>query len=232
MSKVQVDLLQFQAKNNNRIRGELIRNFYTFDRNIAKAHYSSASAYFLSYMFSGVPAPKFQHTITAARKGWMQLISYLLYGVDKLKDVDMNILMNWTIDDACQTLNLEKIVLKPEEYTTTYWGPRYWKFLHLTSFLVDGRQEIIKMFASLMYIFNLLLICQICSLNYMKKQPMLTVTIPMIESSDPITTIFNLHNTVNIATNKKEFSIEAFCNKYGAQIYATEKITYDTNLIL
>lgn len=232
MNNGKVDLVQFQAKYNNRIRGQVTRNFYKYNREDLHTLYKYAVEYYLAYVYAGTPSPKFQHTITIARKPWLQLISYLLYGTDKFQGIETSTMMNWTLDDVCKILDIEKKILTPQEYTIPFWGPRYWNFLHITSFLVDGRQNIIKAFASLMYIFNLMLICSTCSQHYMEKKPLLTVTVPMLESSDPITTIFNLHNTVNAATNKPQYSLEAFCNKYNAEIYGTDTVVYDTTIVL
>lgn len=218
-------LVQFQPTKLLLIEGSFTRYIYTYNFKEQFDAWKVAASAFLAYAGGVDVLDKFKHIIYTYRSGWLNLIAEIngqpmIFNAQKLHSM--------TMPDIYASLNLPETNLKDNDSSMTKWGPRYWQFLHLTSIMVNRSQIRTNIFASFMYNFDIFLYCSICSRNYQNLDAMRTVTVPMMQSKDPITTIFNLHNSVNQHTTKPTFTIEAFCDSYNLQYNssAVEEIHY------
>lgn len=100
---------------------------------------------------------------------------------------------------------------------TRIWGPHAWEFMHAITFAYPDepsyeQQESAKEF---FYSLEYLLPCPICKYHYsqvIKQKP------PNVESSSElIIWLFEIHNLVNLNTNKKEIKFEEFIKIYNTK---------------
>ena len=95
------------------------------------------------------------------------------------------------------------------------WFHIYWRILHFTSILTyyqfhksnKKNDDIIQQFAAMLLTFNIFIVCQICFIHYMEKNIPSYVE-KILSTKDPITAIYNLHNTVNF--NRTVFKTETY----------------------
>lgn len=105
-----------------------------------------------------------------------------------------------------------------------YWTKFYWIFLHYMSICVDVHEITKQLFASFLMQFDQLIPCHNCSHNYKAKQPHKYLFCPIYSGQNCTTAIYNLHNMVNKALYKKQFTIEEFCDRFDAKLIKTERL--------
>lgn len=225
-----MELEHLKASDYYVVEGEFEVFTYKFDHQEQLTKWREAAALMLQYIMGVEMIDKFKFAQNMYRASWFTLMSAVNQGIG-----DSNIgyftpqrLHEMTVDDIAKALGLPNITLSEQGGLINVWGPIYWKFLHLTSILIDSNQKLIEVFAALMVNFNLFLYCGICNANYKKMNPIRTVSVPMIQSKDPISTIFALHNSVNRHTQKTSFPREAFAAMYNIKYdpSSTYKIHY------
>lgn len=123
-------------------------------------------------------------------------------------------------------LELPIVTVEKEEYITTKWGPRIWKFLHYTSIMIQHNKELIMTFACLMLNFDLFILCGVCKDSFKKKEPLSTILMRIKHGNDPITVLFNFHNMVNATLHKPLINILEFDEIYNVKHYFLKRIPY------
>ena len=125
-------------------------------------------------------------------------------------------------------LGLKYIDLEPiRNHYKNVWGPRYWLFLHYTSFCINQYgKELINSMADLMLNLHMVIVCPECYENIFEHDIVDKVTMSMRETQDPITVIYNFHNVVNASIGNKHFSQNSFYTKYECEMKLNNKIDY------
>ncbi len=241
-----VQLIQFEPKTTRLIDGVMQKNYYKFDRQQAYENFKNSAAYFAGFLMDMMAVGKSAPIINGMKLKWLKFIKTIMlyedYEMDnsssnfrdlnRFNELDYNDMPSLTLEQVSDMMDLDIDKMKQYRENRGNWGPNLWLFLHNTSFMVDGNQIFIETFAGLMLNFNLVMYCSICVNGYVAKDPLQNVVIPMVESSDPITVIFQLHNLVNKSTNKPNLSIEAFCNLYNCNITDSESISYSRVIVI
>lgn len=133
--------------------------------------------------------------------------------IHKYKDIQSMDLIHFATLSTHEILDL--LSLSPENIekkiiTIDVWGPRFWSFLHYTSFCVTNNTDLTNTFACIMLNFNRVLPCGVCKTNFRQKNPLKLLYQPIIDSGDCITVLYNFHNIVNKDTYKKTFPLSDF----------------------
>jgi len=107
--------------------------------------------------------------------------------------------------------------LADDSEITLHWGVYMWKFLHYASIcmnLAKTNQELHDLFIMVVYNLQIILPCHECRLNYeSKKRPVDQVeNILKLSQTDPIRSIYDLHNLVNQHTKPSvyKYTFEEF----------------------
>ncbi len=198
--------------------------------------YKTSCSKFFAYLKIMRPDPNlktFGSSINTYQNNWVVLASDILKhynhncsGVNSKNHLIKN-KMHITYNMILELLNLDKFEFQNIDGYKAVWGPAYWQFLHLTSILcVTTYQK--DLFSSNMLNFNLAMICGECSNNFKRKNPF-ALMVAMSISSDTITPIFELHNTVNLALKKPVYSFDDFVARF--KIKPTFKELIKLNLI-
>ena len=105
---------------------------------------------------------------------------------------------------------------------TKIWGPHAWEFMHTITFAYPEEPSYEQKMAAKKFFYSLehILPCPICKYHYsqvIKQYP------PNVDSSSElIIWLFQIHNEVNINTNKSEMKFEEFIKIYNRK-YASNK---------
>ncbi|KAG8148367.1 sulfhydryl oxidase [Chelonus insularis] len=143
-------------------------------------------------------------------------------GLDELNNVTICHSMMY---DACRELfgiseKLEKIKLERNDWSLDKWGRAYWNFLHSLSILVQYTNQkyperlVMEYYAALMLNFDVILPCAVCADNYQKKNPLMSVSLPIIYSKDAIKVTYDLHNSVRINNGNDIYDFRDFLNDW------------------
>lgn len=105
----------------------------------------------------------------------------------------------------------------PNAISIDIWGPNYWYFLHYGSICTQIHYEetndehFMKIYSAMLRTFYLSLLCPECASHYSK----LKLWNDRSLSHDAIRQLFDLHNMVNVETNKESMPWTAFLEKYS-----------------
>uniref|UniRef100_A0AAU8GF13 Sulfhydryl oxidase n=1 Tax=Faxonius propinquus nudivirus TaxID=3139431 RepID=A0AAU8GF13_9VIRU len=137
------------------------------------------------------------------RVSWIKFIINIFndnnyeYNVKFFKNFTAITFMNTTYENLCYNLFIVPYEGSKYDGYKNIWGSRYWCFLHLISFLVYNNNEMLVTFACLLLNFHLVLLCSVCSENFLNKDPLRVLTMRIIKTQDSISTLYNFHNIVN-----------------------------------
>lgn len=203
---------------------------FTFDVDRQFESFKRAATYFVGYL---VHYKTVDRMFVQYRVHWLTFVSRVLrkHGhehatVDEKMTADQFAAL--TLPDLYERLRLDAHTFTPADSYKNVWGNRYWEFLHAASLCVDGDVTLTRAFANLMLNFHLVLVCGACYNSYKKKDPLRTVTVPMRETLDPVTVLFNLHNNVNAEIGNRPFSIWQFCDRYDCTVIDEYTRSYKT----
>ena len=196
--------------------------------------FKKSAAHVLSYIKKLKPKPELRSCgsfLLQYQHNWILLIENILISIGHKTNakITSNSVYTCTYDGIMTNLNLQPYVLQDDEYYKNVWGPVYWQFLHLTSILCKTQYQK-DFFSTNMYNFNLCLLCGICAFNFKKKNPFLLMMLISL-TGDSITQIFRLHNMVNSALHKSQYSFEDFQKLFKLEVVnqKSKKITYIYN---
>lgn len=143
-----------------------------------------------------------------------EIFSDLLNVYPHIKDVNFTLYPE--LRKLFQLTDLEVYSAKGADITT--WSHPYWEFLHWTSicvyikFTISGgtagqHAQIIEKFAAMLINLNFVLLCGNCVQNYnnLNLDPLIAT---MLQTNDPITAVYNLHNmvTTKVAISNRRIS--------------------------
>ncbi len=186
--------------------------------------YKHSVATFLMYIKKLKPKPTLKiagASLLKYQTEWVNFISDLLnknpinYNKKFKKDDDF---LHTSYEKILEMLNIPNkmaVVSEQHLWSKSIWGPIFWEFLHLTSIMCHTKKQM-ECFAYLMMNFNILLPCFICASNYIDKQPTFIANV-IIKDCDPITVMYDLHNTVNVSQNIDVFPYKSFLEKYNIE---------------
>ena len=220
------------------IEGSIVVYDYTFDKQEKFKAFKEALTYFLAYVKYEGFKPNFRlykpnendpdtPIYLASVKylsGWIAFLLdvYNFYGeshgirVAELRSTIqtpplINVekaIVNLSYTDLCEEFKIEPVILQRDDMYRNKWGSRYWTFLHNISIVCQMNSNLTTKLANLMLNLGKILPCSECASNYRKKDPLVTVTIPMTQTMDSITVMFNLHTKERLDTGGKTISIE------------------------
>lgn len=207
-------LKQFHAQNSYLVEGEFLKQTYSFNRQEQLEKWQKTASVMVAYMCGITINDKYKHCVFGYRAKWLTFIGHL-----NSTNVTFTAqqLHNLTLEEIYSKINLPTTTLSDSAGSMSQWGPAFWAFLHRTSILVDGDFNATEAFAALMLNFEIFLYCGVCKENYKRMQPIRVVSVPMIQSLDPISTIFMLHNLVNQHSHRTTISVDEFCKLNNLQ---------------
>lgn len=135
-------------------------------------------------------------------------------------------ILNLSYEELCQELNIEPVKLQRDDMYRNKWGSRYWTFLHNTSIVCQSNVNLTTKLANLMLNLGKILPCSDCARNYRKKDPKVTVTVPMTQTNDSITVMFNLHTKERLDTGGKTISLLEFAKWNKLTITGSKSVNY------
>lgn len=230
--------VQFQNTKNHLFAGEYtIPREYEFDRNIAYLRFKSATVHFLGFL----KLVKLTHLLKVYIVKWIKFIADVCnkyegeqrghITVDDLDFMSVEEFLDFMRNNNVNArLGVENYIFNEPLLLINTWGTPYWTFLHYTSFCVYKDVRLTNNLAYLLLNFHLLLLCGACSYNYKMHNPLQTITIPMVQTSDPITIMYDFHNRVNKFTGSNIMSLDEFARTYTCQYEGERKILYNVSI--
>jgi len=211
-------------------KGEVsVFEYKILDRTHILDEFKIYTSYFLRYITMLTPNldyPKRAKIAMNYKKEWYHFI-VKIYNIYYNTNISLEDITEYTsYEELVNLLQINTCSFAKTEYAPYIWGRRTWPFLHLASILSSNTNELIEIFSCLMLNFNIVIICGICAGNFKKKNPFENLLLKIKYSKDPITVLYDFHNTVNIALGKKQYTITEFTNYYRLNREYIRKVTY------
>lgn len=231
-------------------KATLLRHTYNLSPETINQVQESFKSYlniFLAYIRTDKPesADYFQR-VTLGRffKKLFMLITFIVHPINRdqslkqLNDMNDVTLCNTMLYEECREFFGLKSLLKPkkleqEEWSLDEWGKNYWNFLHALSILVqyehqnDSNHPAMDYLALVMVNFHIILPCNICSVHYKERNPLVSITLPILHGKDAIYVIYELHNIVRVTNGLVWFPIEKFMENWNLEILKSENVDVD-----
>jgi hypothetical protein len=113
------------------------------------------------------------------------------------------------------------------------WGPGAWLFIHSITLNYPERPSIEHQTNMKNFIFSLtyLLPCEVCKYNYSKKIKKLNINNIVKNKSNLIKMFIDIHNEVNVQTNKKKLTQQEAINEITKQYEKKNDSTQCTTIL-
>ncbi|KAH0534244.1 hypothetical protein KQX54_001956 [Cotesia glomerata] len=195
-------------ENNNHefhYKATLLRHTYNLNPETINKLQESFKTYlniFLAYIRTDKPeSADFFQRVTLGRffKKLFMLITFIIHPINRdeslkqLNNMNDVTLCNTMLYEECREFFgltkdplLEPKKLEQEEWSLDEWGKNYWNFLHALSILVqyeyqkDSNNPAMDYLALVMVNFHIILPCNVCSVHYKERNPLVNITLPIL----------------------------------------------------